>query len=258
MSNSSLISGTLLTNNCTKPRNHKIDRITPHFMEWYTSAKECCESFIPSSRRASANYCIGKDGEIWLNVEEKNRAWTSSSSYNDNRAITIECANYMDSKRYGVLPDATWDSLISLCVDICIRNGIAFINYTGDDSGNLTKHKWYAKTDCPGPWLDKQFGILAEEINKRLDGHKPDVPAVVGGTYICRVNGLRVRTKPTINSEVVAFYNMGSTVILDDWYKIADGYVWGRYTATVSKQQRYVAIGRDTGKVEMDDFLVKF
>ena len=97
MSNSNLISGTLLTNNCSKPRNHKIDRITPHYMAWYTDAKTCCESFVPSSRRASANYCIGKDGEIWLNVEEKNRAWTTGSSYNDNRAITIECANYMDS-----------------------------------------------------------------------------------------------------------------------------------------------------------------
>ena len=262
MSNSSLISGTLLTNNCSKPRNHVIDRITPHYMAWYTDAKTCCESFVPASRRASANYCIGKDGEIWLNVEEKNRAWTTGSSYNDNRAITIECANYMDSSRYGMLPDATWNSLVKLCVDICKRNGIARINYTGDDSGNLTMHKWYQDTDCPGPWLSKNFGRLASEINAWLDGDpspapEPDPPDNFGGTYRCRVNGLRVRTHPTTSAPVVSYYNMGGIVVLDNWFTIADGYVWGRYTGSSSGYPRYIAVGKATGKPEPDDFLIK-
>ena len=169
VSNSPLIDGILLTNNCTSPRNHKIDRITPHYMAWYTSAETCCESFVPSSRRASANYCIGKDGEIWLNVEEKNRAWTTGSAYNDNRAITIECANYTDSVHvYGQLPDATWDSLVRLCADICIRNDIGTLNYTGNDNGNLTKHCWYQSTDCPGPWFTNQFKRLANEVNSLI------------------------------------------------------------------------------------------
>ena len=262
MSNSSLISGTLLTNNCSKPRNHVIDRITPHYMAWYTDAKTCCESFVPAARRASANYCIGKDGEIWLNVEEKNRAWTTGSSYNDNRAITIECANYMDSSRYGMLPDATWLSLVKLCVDICKRNGIARINYTGDDSGNLTMHKWYQNTDCPGPWLSKNFGRLASEINAWLDGDpspapEPEPPDNFGGTYRCRVNGLRVRTHPTTSAPVVSYYNMGGIVVLDNWFTIADGYVWGRYTGSSSGYPRYIAVGRATGKPEPDDFLIK-
>lgn len=262
MSNSSLISGTLLTNNCSRPRNHKIDRITPHYMAWYTDAKTCCESFVPAARRASANYCIGKDGEIWLNVEEKNRAWTTGSSYNDNRAITIECANYMDSSRYGMLPDATWLSLVKLCVDICKRNGIARINYTGDDSGNLTMHKWYQDTDCPGPWLSKNFGRLASEINAWLDGDpspapEPEPPTNFGGTYRCRVNGLRVRSQPTICAHIVSYYNMGAIVVLDNWFTIADGYVWGRYTGSTSGYPRYIAVGRATGKPEPDDFLIK-
>lgn len=140
-------------------------------MAGYASAKACCESFLPASRRASANYCIGKDGEIWLNVDERNRAWTSGNSRNDNAAITIECANYMDDSNghvYGQLPQKTWDSLVALCADICLRNGISECTYTGHIDGVLTKHKWFQSTDCPGPWLDRQFDRLAHEVNELL------------------------------------------------------------------------------------------
>lgn len=271
MSNSSLIDGKLLTNNCHSPRNHSIDTITPHYMRWYTTAKQCCESFLPAARRASANYCIGKDGEIWLNVEEKNRAWTSGSSINDNRAVTIECANYMDAANYSMLPSATWNALINLCVDICKRNNKNKLIYTGrasweklnKDEMLLTKHKWFQDTDCPGRWLDNKFYELANEVNKRLNGDtptpmpKPDPPVIFGGAYRCRVNGLRVRTAPNMNGKVVAQYNMGATVFLDDWYTSADGYIWGRYTGVSSGETRYIAVGRDTGKVENDDFLIR-
>ena len=259
MSNSSLISGTLLTNNCNKPRNHIIDRITPHYMAGYISGRQCCELFMPPSRRASANYCIGKDGDIWLNVEECNRAWTTGNSYNDNRAITIECANYMDGVRYGKLPDATWNSLVELCIDICKRNDIKRINYTGDDSGNLTMHRWYQDTDCPGPWLSNQFGNLAKQINLALGWPKisENVPPVIGGLYRCKVYGLNVRDTPSLNGKIIATYNLGANIYLDDWYTIADGYVWGRYTGLQSGEHRYVAIGKNTGRVEPDDFLVK-
>lgn len=257
MSNSTLIDGVLLTNNCSKPRNHKIDRITPHYMCWYTDAKTCCESFLPSSRKASANYCIGKDGEIWLNVEEVNRAWTTGSSYNDNRAITIECANYVDSKRYGVLPDATYKSLVLLCADICKRNGIGRINYTGDDSGNLTMHKWYQNTDCPGPWLSDRFNVLANDINSILLAGSEIITTSFGGTYKCNVDTLNVRVSPSIKGTIVAQYHYGETVNLDNWYRISDGYVWGRYIGFISGEYRYVAVGKATGKPENDDYLIK-
>lgn len=267
MPNSPLISGTLLTNNCSKPRNHAIDTITPHYMCWYTSAKECCESFVPSSRQASANYCIGKDGEIWLNVEERNRAWTSGSYSNDNRAITIECANYMDSARYSRLPDATWKSLIRLCVDICKRYGKKRLVYLGganysylsDTDMLLTMHKWFQDTDCPGTWLSGKFNELANEVNKILNGDtpEPDPPMVFGGEYKCMVETLNVREAPTTDADICAEYHYGETVILDDWYKKNEGYVWGRYTGQTSGLKRYVAVGRDTGYIEDDDFLVK-
>ena len=77
-----------------------------------------------------------------------------------------------------------------------------------------------------------------------------------GGTYRCNVPALNVRTAPTVNSGTVATYKQGMTVALDDWYKSADGYIWGRYTGG-SGAKRYVAVGKATGKPEPGDFLVK-
>lgn len=269
MTKSALTTKTILTNNCSSRYGNRITRITPHYMAWFTDGETCARSFLPSSRQASANYCIGKDGDIVCNVEEQNRAWTTGSAYNDRKAITIECANYTDSKNghvYGQLPDATWKSLVSLCVDICKRYGF-MLNYTGDDSGNLTKHCWYQSTDCPGPWFTNQFERLANEVNAILDGKapaptptptpKPDPPMVFGGTYECRVSKLNVRDAPSLSGKIVTHYNRGEHVVLDDWYKVADGYVWGRYTGFTSGKKRYIAVGRNTGHVESDDYLVK-
>ncbi|MBU0279366.1 lysozyme, partial [Gemella sp. zg-1178] len=59
---------------------------------------------------------------------------------------------------------------IELCVDICSRNGINKLEYTGDTTGNLTKHEWFAPTNCPGPYLGSKFPYIAAEVNKRLSG----------------------------------------------------------------------------------------
>lgn len=185
MGYSSLISSKVLTNNCYSGRKHAIDTITPHYMCWYTDGATCARSFVPSSRQASSNYCIGKSGDIVLSVDESNHPWTSGNYANDDRAITIECANYMDNSNghvYGQLPDATWSSLVALCVDICKRLGKKRLvykgsaNYSGLSSTDmlLTKHKWFQDTDCPGPWFDKQFDRLATEVtNKITTGGNP-------------------------------------------------------------------------------------
>ena len=256
MSNSNLVVYKKLSPNYSIGRKHKIDRITPHYMGGNCSIETCGEIFAPKARQASSNYGIDSNGRIGLYVEECNRAWTSGSSYNDNRAVTIECANYAD----GSLSDACWSSLVLLCVDICKRNVIAKLNYTGEDSGNITMHKWYQDTDCPGPWLSKQFARLASEVNTVLNGGKlPDKNDIkhFGGRYECMVPDLNVRTRPSLSGVIVAQYHYGEIVVLDDWYENKEGYVWGCYIGQSSGQQRYVAIGRATGRVENDDYLIK-
>lgn len=167
MSNSKLISYTKQSPNRTSPRKSKIDRITIHHMAGNLSVEKCGEVFASRSRQASANYGIGSDGRIALYVDEADRAWTSSNAENDNRAVTIEVANDGGAPEWHVNQKAI-DALIDLCVDICRRNGIKRLNYTGDTTGNLTMHKWFKATECPGPYLSDMFPRIATEVNLRL------------------------------------------------------------------------------------------
>ena len=89
MSNSSLISYTKISPNRTSPRKKPIRKITIHHMAGNLTVEQCGAVFAPTSRKASSNYGIGTDGRIGMYVEEKDRAWTSSSPDNDNQAVTI-------------------------------------------------------------------------------------------------------------------------------------------------------------------------
>lgn len=167
MSNSNLVSYTKISPNSTNPREHKIDKITIHHMAGNASVEKCGDVFAPTSRQASSNYGIGSDGRIALYVDEGNRAWTSGNAENDHRAITIEVANDGGAPDWHV-SDKALEALISLCTDICRRNGIKALNFTGDKNGNLTMHKWFQATACPGPYLESKFPYIAKEVNKRL------------------------------------------------------------------------------------------
>lgn len=167
MSNSSLINYTRISPNRTSPRRNKIDRITIHHMAGNLTVETCGNVFASSSRQASSNYGIGSDGRVGMYVEEKDRAWTSSSSANDNRAVTIEVADNKIGNGWGS-SNSAMAKLILLCADICRRNGIARLVYTGNTNGNLTLHKWFASTDCPGAFLESQMPTIASEVNKLL------------------------------------------------------------------------------------------
>ena len=167
MSNSPLVDYTKISPNSTNPRNHKIDTITIHHMAGNLSVEGCGAVFEFESRGASSNYGVDSNGRIGLYVEEKNRSWCSSNRANDQRAVTIEVANDSKGPDWHV-SDKALERTIDLCVDICQRNGISKLNFTGDTSGNLTMHKWFTNTTCPGPYLESKFPYIAEEVNKRL------------------------------------------------------------------------------------------
>lgn len=167
MSNSKLVVYTKLSPNKTSPRNHKIDKITIHHTAGVLNLVTLGGIFVKPSRKASSNYGIGNDGKIGQFVDEKNRAWTSSSGLNDHRAITIEVSNSAVGGEWPVSM-ASYHSLILLCVDICKRNGIKKLIYTGDATGNLTEHRYFAATLCPGPYLHNRMGQIANDVNAIL------------------------------------------------------------------------------------------
>ena len=166
MSNSSLVTYTKISPN-SSPRTAKIDTITIHHMAGCGTVEACGEIFAKASRGASSNYGADNKGHVGLYVDESRRAWTSSNRENDNRAITIEVANDSGAPDWHV-SDKALETTIDLCVDICQRNGITKLNYTGDKTGNLTMHKWFASTNCPGPYLESKFPYIADAVNKRL------------------------------------------------------------------------------------------
>lgn len=182
MSNSSLVNHVHLSPNYTAMSNKKNEVIVIHHMAGKLTVEQCGNVFAPSSRKASSNYGIDGNGRIGLYVEEKNRSWATSSRAIDSRAITIEVANSVAGGNWPV-SDKAMASLINLCVDICKRNGIKKLNYTGDKNGNLQMHKWYAATGCPGAYLESKFPYIANEVNKRLNGSTtPSLPES-SGTY---------------------------------------------------------------------------
>lgn len=170
MSNSSLVNMTMLSPNHSGHRNQPITKIAIHHTAGAISAATIGQIFRPTSRQASCNYGIGNDNKIVLCVDEANRSWCTSSSWCDNRAVTIEVANSANGGNWPV-SDRTLATLIDLVTDICRRNGIKNCTYTGGKDGVLQKHEWYANTNCPGPYLGSKFSYIASEVNKRLSGN---------------------------------------------------------------------------------------
>jgi hypothetical protein len=173
MSNSPMVSYVKISPNRTSPRRDEIRKITIHHVAGNLSIEAMGSLFASGAREASANYGVGTDGRVGMYVEEKDRAWTSSSPSNDNQAITIEVANDGGEPNWHV-SDKALEATIALCVDICKRNGIEKLIYTGDASGNLTRHNMFAATACPGPYLQSKFPYIADEVNKRLDAKEPE------------------------------------------------------------------------------------
>lgn len=177
MSNSPLVSYTRISPNRTSPRNHSIDRITIHCVVGQVTVERLGEIFAPESRKASANYGIGKDGKVGMYVEEKDRSWCSSSRDNDHRAVTIEVAS--DTTHPYAVTDEAYSALLDLCADICRRNGKRKLLWMEDewtalsyqpaaDEMVMTVHRWFANKACPGQYLLDRHGDIAEEVTRRL------------------------------------------------------------------------------------------
>lgn len=182
MSNSNLVSYTKILNHKNSPRNNTIKKITIHHMAGTLSLETCWN--VLNNGGISANYAIDNNGKIGLFVDEGDRAWTSASPDNDHQAITIEVANNSGAPNWTVSTKA-FNSLIDLCVDICKRNGIKSLNYTGTTAGNLTIHKMFIDTECPGPYLESRMPEIARLVNERLGNstEQPSTPQPSGRKY---------------------------------------------------------------------------
>ncbi len=166
---SSLVNYVDWSPNYTRMAGKKVDAIVIHHAAGILSVETFGSIMKRQSNPGSANYAIGSDGRIGQYVPESQRAWTTGSALIDNHAVTIELSNSTLAPDWRVA-HTVLRRCIDLCVDICKRNGIKRINFTGDKTGNLHMHKWWAATACPGPYLSDMFPFIASEINKGLEG----------------------------------------------------------------------------------------
>ena len=258
-SNSPLATVRMISPNRTPNRNHAIDTITIHCFVGQVTAKRGCEVFQPSSKGASCNYVVGYDGSIGLCVEEKDRSWCTggydkngnpirvngvSGKSNDYQAVTIEVAS--DAKHPYAITEKAMAALIELCTDICRRNGIKKLLWSGDKNlvgnpakQNLTVHRWFANKACPGDYIYQRLGDIAAKVNAKLGVTPPaETKPVSTVPYKVRITAtdLRIRKGPGTNTDIVqkaikpGVYTIvseatGQGAIL--WGKLKSGIGWG-------------------------------
>ena len=224
-SNSNLVDYKILTGMHSGQRDHAIDTITIHCVVGQTSADSLGYYF--RTVEASSNYGVGYDGKIGLYVEEKNRAWTTSSYANDRRAVTIEVAS--DTFEPYKVTTAAYNALIRLVADICKRNGIKRLKWSTSrnermnhlNGCNMTVHRDYANKSCPGDYLYGKMGDIAAKVNAILDGSTASIT-------IKSDSKLRSGAYCGGNSKVIASLKKGTKV---SSYIEDDGYGWSKITA---------------------------
>lgn len=173
----------------------KIDTITIHCMAGHMTTKSCCDMFAVAANEVSVNYTVDDYGVIGCSVPEDERSWCSSSRSNDMRAVTIEVASDRDNPCN--VTDKAYETLITLIVDICKRNGIKELKWKADESligqvdkQNITVHRWFAQYKaCPGDYLYNRIGDIAAKVNKQLGAvsTKAPEPAPVETKVLYRV-----------------------------------------------------------------------
>ena len=175
-------------------RDHKIDTITIHCMAGNMSIESCGEWFQSNRAKCSSNYGIDSNGRIGLYVPEEKRSWASSNRDNDMRAVTIEVANDGDNWRVS---DKAIEALIKLCADICERNGIDALRWQANksligqiDKQNMTVHRWFKATECPGDHLYNKLFYIANKVNELLDAGRVQYYPKYGGSSASLVDAL--------------------------------------------------------------------
>ncbi len=142
-----------------RARYSAIKEITVHHMAGDMSVERLAELWQNPTRDGSSHYGVN-GSDIACYVSEGDIAWTNGNWESNCRAVTIEVANTAGAPDWPI-GDESFDSVIRLVADIAKRNNLGVL-VVGE---NLTMHKQYAATACPGPYLEDRFAVIAERAN---------------------------------------------------------------------------------------------
>ena len=166
MSNSSLVNTTIwcAEGNYTHGRSGRnIEMVALHHMAGVLSADQCGRIFQQAGRSASANYGIGKDGEVGLYVDEYNTAWANANWDSNCKSVSIELSNSVASGNYPV-SDVVLNKAIDLIADIFKRNNLGKCV----KGQNLVWHSMYSNTYCPGDYIRGKLDYIVDKVNEKL------------------------------------------------------------------------------------------
>lgn len=222
MSNSTLVTYRHIVRHRDSGRGkHRIQKIFVHHMAGVLTVKQCGNVF--DNRPASAHYGVSGTA-IGQYVDEKDTAWHCGNFSWNQKSIGIELANDSGAKGNWHVSDTTINTAIKLIADICRRNGIPKLVYTGDMNGNLCMHRWVCSTSCPGPYLATQFRRIEKGVNdilgKETGPIKLDVDGIGGPMTVSRMQEfLGTQVDGVIsgqNKDLAKYYPALESVIFDD------------------------------------------
>lgn len=219
----------------------------------------------------AVQYVMELDGSVVYHTMRDNRkAWAVGSG--NSKCVNIELAHATSKSDF----DKQWAEAVKWAGDYLNKRGWSISSLISHNEARLM----WGGTDHTDPvsyfnkygksWSQFEQAVSVYMSTGKVQGgyssgstSKPASKPSSGtskesfaGTYTVMVNDLQIRSAPDTSASSVGSYKKGSKVKLDGWYKINDGYVWGKYTA-YSGKTRYVAVGKPTGGVSARDYLIK-
>ena len=237
----------ILSTHMTKGRQGcKVDKIVLHHNGGNLTGKGCYD--VWQTREASAHYQVAADGRITQLVWDTDTAWHTGDWPSNLTSIGVEHAD-ISTDPWGI-SEATLDNGAHLVAALCKHYGLGRPQW----GVNVFPHSHFSATACPASIAGGQnaaYMAKAQAYYDSMTGSRPAAESspttdaggvnVVAGAYVVACDSLNVRSAPSTGATVVASYGRGQTVNLDHWGTVADGYIWGRYTA-YSGAIRYIAL----------------
>ena len=225
----------------------KVDKIVLHHNGGNLTGKGCYD--VWQTREASAHYQVAADGRITQLVWDSDTAWHTGDWPSNLTSIGVEHAD-ISTDPWGI-SEATLDNGAHLVAALCKHYGLGRPQW----GVNVFPHSHFSATACPASIAGGQnaaYMAKAQAYYDSMTGSRPAAESsptttdagkvnVVAGAYVVACDSLNVRSAPSTGATVVASYGRGQTVNLDHWGTVADGYIWGRYTA-YSGAIRYIAL----------------
>lgn len=240
-------------NNYTKGRaGKKIKKVTIHHMAGILTAKQCGTIFQDESRKASANYGIGKNAEIGLYVNEEDTSYADANLESNRTSVTIECSNCETGDDWKV-SDKVLEKLIELIVDIFKRNEIT----KAIKGETITWHRMYSPTICPGDYLRSKMDYICEEVNKKLGQNEESTEESITDKVITTVTvthekGLNLRKDANTSSQIIKAFEKGTSIkiyeIKNNWGRTDGGWICLDYTSYSKNNENLGNVKYTTGR----------